>query len=458
MRAGSAIRWFGVVVAVSMGLSTGACGGGSEVASGGGDGGASSALATLAVIDTDVSVGGEQGTEGQGLAVGDVVSTSASGFGEVNYFDGSVTRVAKDAEFSVTALSDAEGDRRVVTKLDGGTSWNRVQRLADGDGEFAVETPVATATVTGTAFAVDCVALPASCTFTVVEGTVEVALPDGTVVVLGANESLVVEAAGDAVPVASTLSAADLEGDEWIARNVALDRERGDDDDGGDGDGETRTVTGTLALDAEDSCVVLVDGDERVVVGLPSDESWTFVWGTLGSIERGPVVSDGDLPFAFEGDELRATGEFEEQPGNPNVDCGATEVLRVSNSGAIDNLTGVVKTLTGRFEPSDDTGPAVSCYADVLVTDAGRIQLEVPFVEGSNLYTNLYADPPGLWQTNPGGGPDTLIWAAGDTVTVTGPGGVLAASVDDGNGCGPLIGLIQADLPAVEATDGVVGG
>lgn len=185
------------------------------------------ALATLAVIDTDVEVDGAKGSEGQALVVGNTVVTNPDGFGEVNYFDGSLTRVSQDAQFTIAALSDEEGRRQVATKLDGGTSWNRVAELGGTDGEYSVETPVATATATGTAFTVDCVALPASCTFAVAEGTIDVTSADGTVVALAMGERLTVVKDATEPAVAEVAGASAVFGDPWAAKNLAVDEQKG---------------------------------------------------------------------------------------------------------------------------------------------------------------------------------------------------------------------------------------
>ena len=201
-------------------------------------------LAALVVIDTQVDVNDTNGTEGQNLAVGDIVATNPDGFGEVAYFDGSVTRVAQDASFTLTALTDTEGERRVEGTLESGTSWHRVEELTGTDGAYVVNTPVAQATATGTAFTADCTALPDSCTFTAVEGTIELAPTGGDTINLEAPSTITVTA-DQPPPEPTTLTDTDLTTDTWIQTNLDLDTAQDTDTDTDTGDtGESEGSAG----------------------------------------------------------------------------------------------------------------------------------------------------------------------------------------------------------------------
>jgi hypothetical protein len=102
------------------------------------------ASATFAALDSPREV-----------AVGDVVRTDATGFAEIAYFDGSMTRLDVDTEFEVVELIDAVDESVVRTRMGVGRTWHRVAELGEG-GEFSVETSVATAVVQGTAFMIHC--------------------------------------------------------------------------------------------------------------------------------------------------------------------------------------------------------------------------------------------------------------------------------------------------------------
>jgi hypothetical protein len=164
-----------LVLVAGVGVGCGSKGSGSSSSGGS----AGDALARLQVISTDVTVAsgvdGSPGSasSGQGLAVGDTVATDGSGFAEVGFFDGSLTRVDHGASFTVVDLSDAEGAQVVHTDLGAGRSWNRIDALSESQ-SWETETPVASATVRGTAFSVDCaIDVVDACRFAVVEGTVE---------------------------------------------------------------------------------------------------------------------------------------------------------------------------------------------------------------------------------------------------------------------------------------------
>ena len=182
------------------------------------------ALANAVSIDTavDVSLAEADFTavdEPVPVAAGDVVRTDGTGFAEVAYFDGSVTRLDINTSFTVVELSDEEGGSTVRTRMETGRTWNRVEELAEGD-EFVVETSVATATVRGTAFAIDCPDAT-TCTFTVVEGTVTLELPDGSTVDVVAPSAVTVTDGVAAPAVAVPFDGAF--GDPWLVENADLD-------------------------------------------------------------------------------------------------------------------------------------------------------------------------------------------------------------------------------------------
>lgn len=209
-----------------------ACGGdGPSPAAGvGGDERSTRPTATLAIISTEIETASKgerfvEAVEGQGLAVGDSVRTDRTGFAEIGYHDGSWMRVEHEATATVQALVARGAVTKVRVSIDGGHAWNRVRTLAEPEDSYILETPVATAAVRGTAFAVRCPSAM-NCAFSVVEGSVTVTPTDGDPVELEAGEVLDVTAGEEPVEQAPGRSA--LEAQAFIAENLRLDAARSD--------------------------------------------------------------------------------------------------------------------------------------------------------------------------------------------------------------------------------------
>ena len=173
----------------------------------------------------------------------------------------------------------------VHTNLTAGRSWNRIDELSESQ-TWETDTPVASATVRGTAFSADCALdVPNVCRFVVVDGTVELGLQDGSKLTIEAGqEATVVRDAPPPQPV--TLGVPVLLTDAWIARNVALDTDGGKlpletasapgPNDGqyvltvmqcesaGDLEGATLTLVG-------ETVVLSAGGDPLVMTAQPSD-------------------------------------------------------------------------------------------------------------------------------------------------------------------------------------------
>lgn len=124
------------------------------------------------------------------VASGDRVQTDALGFAEVHYPDGSLTRVDVNTTFVVELAS------KTTTKatLTSGQVWNEVKKATGSQPHFEVATPNATAAVRGTAFAIRC-DQEKTCTFGVVEGTVEIDTA-GASVAITAGQQVGVDATG----------------------------------------------------------------------------------------------------------------------------------------------------------------------------------------------------------------------------------------------------------------------
>ena len=189
---------------------------------------ASSSDATLKIRDqaaelrANATAAFAAANDGQGLSIGQTVKTNGTGFAQVNYRDGSLTRLDANAQFTLTDLTTAGQAQLVVGTLDGGRAWSNVQKATSSDGRYEIDTSVATASVRGTKFNTDCTNPDKSCTFTVAEGTVTVTPKNGTAVDLTAGQSLTVHP--DTTTTTNPTQTPDqLTQDPWIAKNTTID-------------------------------------------------------------------------------------------------------------------------------------------------------------------------------------------------------------------------------------------
>lgn len=122
---------------------------------------------------------------------GDVVETDRNGRAQIDYWEGSLTRLGPDTVFEIEEL--IVGPRRELkARLDVGSTWHRVQELASTQDRFQIRTPNAVATVRGTLFFIACLelfeALEVDCTFAVEDGALWVENEDGELEILTAGE------------------------------------------------------------------------------------------------------------------------------------------------------------------------------------------------------------------------------------------------------------------------------
>ena len=150
------------------------------------------------------------------------MKTDATGFAEVTYHDGSWMRVESEATLTIEDLVDTDDGQVVSSSIDTGEAWSRVKELSEPDDEFVVDTPVASATVRGTAFSIVCDG-DTACTFSVVEGEVLVTPDVGDPVTLTAGQTLTVTA--DEEPVLAQPGVVVLSEDPFIAKNLELDQQ-----------------------------------------------------------------------------------------------------------------------------------------------------------------------------------------------------------------------------------------
>jgi hypothetical protein len=95
------------------------------------------------------------GSDGEALRAADTVRTGPDGIAEIEYFDGSLTRLANDTTFTLRELSSLPGsaDSRIIKTHQGeGQTFHRIENIADARSRFDVETPTAIASVRGTSW------------------------------------------------------------------------------------------------------------------------------------------------------------------------------------------------------------------------------------------------------------------------------------------------------------------
>src|SRR5215207_2946066 len=89
------------------------------------------ALAHLKITADHVSVKADAkssfkpGTDGMVLKQGDTVKTDATGQAEIDYTDGSLTRLAGSTVFTISRLTNERGGRQTQGKLSVGDAWYR---------------------------------------------------------------------------------------------------------------------------------------------------------------------------------------------------------------------------------------------------------------------------------------------------------------------------------------------
>jgi len=119
---------------------------------------------------------------GQALAVrmGDTISLDTGAVGQLRLFDGSTVDLTGGASLEVTELTTTEKSYRVRLNLLAGRTVSRVVRALGVGDAFEIRTPSSTASVRGTVFTVEVIALDATY-FSCDEGVVHIVLQDQSV-------------------------------------------------------------------------------------------------------------------------------------------------------------------------------------------------------------------------------------------------------------------------------------
>jgi len=190
-------------------------------------------LATLTIQAAAVTVKPDgaakyvKAKDGQILREGDAIKTDAVGKAEINYTDGSLTRLGNSTEFSIRKLTTKRGGRQTQGALTVGDAWNRAAKVSE-TGSFEVKAGGVTAAVEGTAFAVSCQKLPSLlivCTIVDVVDDVKVTTVTGAVTQLTPATSVGVT--GGTPGAVSALTYEELIQNTFIVENVTLDQQQG---------------------------------------------------------------------------------------------------------------------------------------------------------------------------------------------------------------------------------------
>jgi hypothetical protein len=115
---------------------------------------------------------------GMALKQGDTLKTDAPGRAEIDYSDGSITRLGASTVFTISKLTNERGGRQTQGILSVGETWNRAAKVSE-TGSFEVKAGGTTAAVEGTAFVASCVpksdgSQAVNCTFTAVVDDIKV--------------------------------------------------------------------------------------------------------------------------------------------------------------------------------------------------------------------------------------------------------------------------------------------
>jgi hypothetical protein len=292
--------------------------------------------ADVSSLDSNVTLAVSSGdenpiTETTEAHLGDTVSTDDGGRAQLDYPDGSLTRLGPSTRFTVVELPDGETER-TLTELEVGETWHRVEELTGDDASYEVETPVGTAAVRGTAFSLTCTE-DGICTLTVLEGTVEF-LVDDEVIVVEAFERLVVPDPAGGTPESRSFPTDLMSEDAWISGNAELDGPFEDQD----------AVEAAGIAGAWTATRTLVSSDDPDLTGVPVGTVETYQWDISGpdctETCTWTVASSSGSTFDFvaEGNELVRPLESQ------LVDCvyddtGEVMIEDVARDGAESRLT-----------------------------------------------------------------------------------------------------------------------
>ncbi len=122
------------------------------------------------------------GQEGRNLKEGDTIRTASDGRAEIEFFDGSETRLDRGTSLRLRSLTPITGPprgRKILSDHTAGRTFNRVADAEDPASRFEVHTPSAVASVRGTTFFTE-IRTDGWEAFGVLDGEVLLRVTDGT--------------------------------------------------------------------------------------------------------------------------------------------------------------------------------------------------------------------------------------------------------------------------------------
>ncbi len=342
-------RWVAMVAV--LGLVGTACGGRAPTEPDG-------TAARMAIIETNADWRegdiGEyvSGTDGQPLDVGNWVRTDQTGFAELEYIDGSLTRLDIETEFRVSELAGDETIPEVTVELDAGRMWSRVKTVTATEGRFDVETSVGVATIRGTGFLVDCSLPGGACLVAVSEGEVVFLGLDGEeLVTIVAGEQATIDADGNVTgpePIDPALLA---DPDGWVFVNEGLDA-------------ATQRFVGNRSLcngslkgqsigraTTPDRAVVVQYDDvgipaTGVVVGQPTSYDIDLVYGPFAFPAADGPINDGSNRWSARVDiepyARFGVGLYEVHASTGGAPCDALAYVMVAGGNPLSTIAGLV--------------------------------------------------------------------------------------------------------------------
>ena len=179
-------------------------------------------LATLRVVDgrVELSRGSaifDEVDTSTDVDVGTRIRTGEDALAEIEYFDGSFTRVGPDTTYEIVGLEDSPNRTVIVGKIELGETFHDVKELTGSESRFEVQESKAIAGVRGTRFAARCLP-PLPCGIAVVEGVVEVTPSSGDPVSVEAGQRVTIDDDGLVGQVTDVSP-----DDPWLNRNQDLD-------------------------------------------------------------------------------------------------------------------------------------------------------------------------------------------------------------------------------------------
>jgi hypothetical protein len=220
------------------------------------------------------------------IKAGDTVQTDATGFAQIEFPDGTITRLDNNTVFTLDKLSTKTGARQVEGTVDVGQTWNRVQKLSENEQFQQGNGNGATAAVLGTAFVTKC-NLPEggaafkvvktkkalkklkkkakNCNFTLIDGKLKLSALNK---VLDVNRGQGVDTTGGDAGDALTVPPDIFFTNAWIARNLAADEAAG-----------IAEATGTPT--AEDLKQARIEGSWPVTLTVTANQGFRNLAGTL---------------------------------------------------------------------------------------------------------------------------------------------------------------------------------